>query len=132
VEHAVVGSRKGKRSTVGDRTAAIGTDGRLDYLDEVRAANKSLVHFNVFHDSRRTLRMSIKSAGELKREWATAMANSVIVDLRAHMQNGKTFVCSSRGRLHADVKQVLIDADYCVEDFEDKYGDTQTRVSLPD
>jgi hypothetical protein len=75
--------------------------------------------------------MSIKSAGELKREWATAMANSVIVDLRAHMQNGKTFVCSSRGRLHADVKQVLIDADYCVEDFEDAFGDTQTRVSLP-
>jgi len=80
----------------------------------------------------RTLTMSIKSAGELKREWATAMANSVIVDLRANMQNGKMFVCTYRGCLHAEVKRLLFNAGYCVEDFEDKYGDTQTRVSMPD
>jgi len=75
--------------------------------------------------------MSIKSAEELKREWATAMANSVVADLRATMQIGKRDVCTCRGRLHADIKQVLVDAGYCVEDFEDTYGDDQTRVSLP-
>jgi len=48
VEHAVVRSRKGKRRAVGDWTAAIDTDSGLDYLDEIGATHKSLVHFVSF------------------------------------------------------------------------------------